>query len=484
MSILESNINLRLDRDYQGKSVHSVPVQETDRNRVNINQTAGRISKTLSFSFLLYSLFELFFPHLSFAIPAFPGAEGYGSETVGGRKGRVIEVVNTDDSGPGSLRQALEVETGPRIVVFRVGGTIPLKRPIAIKGANSFVTVAGQTAPGDGIQLKNFGLLLKDGAHDIVLRHLRIRPGMDGLKGSNGNNIDAMEFYGADTSKRIYNVVVDHVSMQWAVDENTSTWGHVRDVTFQYSIIAEGSTEGHPEGSHSAGFISGLDSKPAKLNTLSIHHSLFAHNMMRNPRIKMSQMDFRNNVVYDWTECGTAYFTDGTRFNFVNNIFLKGPATPNCNTVLGMDGTTKTYLSGNYTPQCPTGCSDNWQIGVSGNRNSLLKSSLATPPVTTDQTAAVLETVLAKAGAVRPVRDEVDQRIVNDVVNKTGNIGIGSDYPTLNSDIAPTDTDHDGMPDSWELEHGLDPNDASDGNADLNQNGYTDLEDYLNELGA
>lgn len=167
-------------------------------------------------------------------LPAFPGAQGFGSETPGGRGGRIVEVVNLDDAGPGSLRQALEVEEGPRIVVFRTGGTVELTRPIVMAGEeDSYVTIAGQTAPGGGIQLKNFGLWIRQGAHDIVVRFLRLRPGAYLPGADNTMDIDGLELYG-DRGTQVYNIVLDHNSFEWGLDENASAWDWVTDVTFQW----------------------------------------------------------------------------------------------------------------------------------------------------------------------------------------------------------------------------------------------------------
>jgi pectate lyase len=419
------------------------------------------------------------------AIPAFPGAEGFGTNTLGGRGGQIIEVTNLNDSGPGSLRQAMEVETGPRIVVFRTGGTINLNRAILVRGADkSYLTIAGQTAPGGGIQLKNFGILIWDGAHDVVIRYLRVRPGTGGVNGTNGSNIDAIELYGPSATKRVYNVVLDHVSMEWAIDENASAWGHITDVTYQYSIFAEGSMEGHPKGPHSAGFIIGADDSLPLQSRVSMHHSLFADNMMRNPRNEMARMDFRNNLIYNWIECATANLTDGANINFVNNHYLKGPFNRSCNDIIGLDSSTKIYLYGNYGPNCPSGCTNDWKIGIYGGTEAAnrVTTPFFTPTVTTDSSSLVKDKVLAKAGAILPTRDAVDARIVQNVINKTGSVGIGSSYPTLSAGLPPKDTDRDGMPDGWELVHGLNPNNASDRNGDFNGNGYTNVEDYLNEL--
>ena len=222
-------------------------------------------------------------PMMSEALPAFPGAEGFGSHTPGGRGGRIIEVTNLKDSGPGSLRHALSIEEGPRIVIFRVSGTINLSHDIWIQEKNSYLTVAGQTAPGDGIQLKNWTINIANGAHDIVIRHLRFRPGGGGVTYDangipNGNIINGLLLYGRP--KPVYNIVIDHSTVMWSVDENGEMWGNVHDITFQWSIFAEGGAGVHPSGEHSMGFLSGGNSVT---QTMSLHHNLFAHNSGRNP---------------------------------------------------------------------------------------------------------------------------------------------------------------------------------------------------------
>ncbi|ETW98278.1 MAG: hypothetical protein ETSY2_43055, partial [Candidatus Entotheonella gemina] len=251
-------------------------------------------------------LFILTVIRVACGLPAFPGAEGYGSDTPGGRGGRVIAVTHLRDAGPGSLRHALEVETGPRIVVFRVGGTIALTRPIRLREPNSWLTVAGQTAPGDGIQVRNYGLMMSDGAHDIVLRYLRLRPGTADPAKIGGAGIDALTLWGNDGS-RVHHVVVDHLSMTWAIDENANHWGWVTDVTYQWSLFAEGATTHHPEGPHSMGLLVGGDAR----NTVSVHHSVFAHNHNRNPLLRGHRADFRNNLVYNWGTGGSAQFAEG-----------------------------------------------------------------------------------------------------------------------------------------------------------------------------
>lgn len=411
----------------------------------------------------------------AYGLPAFPGAEGYGSETPGGRGGRVIAVTHLRDAGPGSLRHALEVETGPRIVVFRVGGTIALSRPIHLREPNSWLTVAGQTAPGDGIQLRNYGLMLSDGAHDIVLRYLRLRPGTADPAKIGGERIDALTLWGNDGS-HIHHVIADHVSMTWAIDENANHWGWVTDVTYQWCLFAEAATTHHPEGAHSMGLLVGGDAR----NTVSVHHSVFAHNHNRNPLLRGHRADFRNNLVYNWGTGGSAQFAENVRVNIVGNHYLPGPDTPDNGIVFWVYSGAQAYLQGNWGPRCPTGCDNETAIGIYRfNPSDRAHTPFTVPPVTTHTTADVKALVLAHAGATRPVRDAVDARIVEEIRQGTGHIGIGSAAAVFRVATSPADTDRDGMPDAWERAHQLNPHDASDRNNDADGDGYTAIDMYL-----
>ena len=432
---------------------------------------AGRI--VLAVFTLLVSLVRL-----AVCLPAFPGAEGFGSETPGGRGGRVIEVTNLNDAGPGSLRQAIAVETGPRIVVFRVGGDILLQSPIILERANSFLTIAGQTAPGDGIALRHYGIQLRGGVHDVVLRYLRIRPGTANPSGIGGHTIDGLGMWGNEGS-HVYNVIVDHVSLTWAVDENADCWEWVTGVTYQWCLFAEGSETGHPNGPHSMGLLMGGDDRI----TVSVHHSLFAHNNDRNPLFGGKVADFRNNVIYNWVTVGTATFRRKAQVNFINNHYLKGPTSPVSDLVVALKGEPRLYLRGNWTPLCPSGCLDDAAIGIYRfSPRHRVFTPFPAPFVSTHPTFRVQDVVLPRAGATFPKRDAVDARIVNEVITRTGRVGIGSGYPELKSGSAPVDSDHDGMPDVWELQRGLNPHDGRDRNHDADGDGYTAVEEYLNGL--
>lgn len=224
-------------------------------------------------------------------LPVFPGAEGFGTGTPAGRGGRLIEVTSLADKGPGMLRSALD-DPDPRIIVFRVAGTVELEDPLFV--SNPFVTVAGQTSPGGGICLKNFGLVIT--THDVLIQHIRVRPGNKGRQNADTN--DAIQVLGphGDVSGA-HHVVIDHVSASWGEDETISTWYGAHDVTISWSIISEALNRSrHRKGTHSAGLLVGDRSY-----NVSMHHNLLAHNDFRNPLISGGGThDFVNNVVYDW----------------------------------------------------------------------------------------------------------------------------------------------------------------------------------------
>ena len=236
---------------------------------------------------LLFFVFSCLF---SFSqIPAFPEAEGFGTSTRGGRGGKVLKVVNLNNDGPGSFREALETQ-GPRIITFAVGGIINLESKLFVD--DPWVTVAGQTALGDGICVRGEGIRVR--THDVVIRHIRFRPGdVDFGLSNQWNDVDAVSISGGDT---IFNVVIDHCSLSWAVDENINMWGEVHDITVQNCIISEALLHSkHPKGAHSMGMLIG-----SKATNISVHHNLFAHNNDRNPHINgVSRVDFRNNVIYN-----------------------------------------------------------------------------------------------------------------------------------------------------------------------------------------
>jgi len=417
-------------------------------------------------------------------LPAFPGAEGFGAYTPGGRGGKVLLVTNLNDSGPGSLRAALEAQ-GPRIVVFRVSGIIDLKRRLEIN--NPFITVAGQSAPGGGICIKRFPMKIE--THDVILRYLRIRPGdeakeeMDGLWVARGRD-----------------VIVDHCSVSWAIDEVLSTNKDCKSVTVQWTMITESLNKSyHGKGEHGYGsLVSSWD------GGLTYHHNVYAHHKSRNPRAGSTAgqpgmtLDFRNNLIYDWgMTCGYNGQGERVRINYVANYLKPGPSTrrPNHGYAFNPGSLfTTLYLADNFFNGYPDRTKDNWlMIRPPGhyNRSALrhirADQPFAAPPVRTDSAQLACRRILAECGASLPVRDAVDARIAEEIRAGTGRIidsqaDVGG-WPEYRSAEPPADSDLDGMPDAWEAAHGLNPNDPSDAAA-LSQNGsgYTHIEEYLNGI--
>ncbi len=270
-------------------------------------------NRTVRFcAFFLFTLLFAVYPSYS-QIPAFPGAEGFGSLTPGGRGGVVYAVTSlSDENSPGTLRHGVSL-TGPRTIVFRVAGDINLEDHIPIE--NPFITIAGQTAPGDGITLRGAGLRVK--THDVVIRGIRIRVGDEG--GATPVSRDAIEI-----SAPANNVIVDHCSFSWAIDENGSTFEPVSDVTFQWCIFSEGLMNSiHPEGPHSMGMLLAKD----QASMFSIHHNLFLHNNARNPQVAdLGTAEIINNLMYDWGTEALA-LERGAKANVLGNVFIHGNNT-------------------------------------------------------------------------------------------------------------------------------------------------------------
>lgn len=424
-------------------------------------------------------------------LPVFPGAEGFGTRTPAGRGGKLIEVTSLADRGPGSLRAALD-DPSPRIVVFRIAGTIELDSELSIN--HPFVTVAGQTAPGDGICVKNAGIVIT--SHDVLIQHLRIRPGNQGNVDADVNDAVAILGPHGDVAGA-HHVVLDHVSASWAEDETISTWYGAHHVTICWSIVSEALNRSrHHKATHSAGLLIGDGSYH-----VSVHHNLLAHNDFRNPLISQGGThDIVANVIYNWGVL-PAEITDADSnsfLNFVGNTFIPGPSTnPGPFEILiNPDyggGRPRIYVDGNIGPHRRTPTDDEWGLvgygfGQEGVAPQTYRSPtrFPGPPITRQSAAEALELVLAAAGATAPTRDPVDRRIVRDVRDVSGSIIDSPDdiggYPNLSGNEPPPDSDHDGMPDSWEREMGLDPNDPADGLLDADGDGYTNVEAYVHHM--
>lgn len=447
-------------------------------------------------------------PQPTTKVLAFPGADGGGKYATGGRGGVVVHVTTLEDTRDpstgqptiGTLRKALQMD-GSRTVVFDVSGTINLTSQLEITGGN--LTVAGQTAPGDGICVAGYPVVVK--ASNVIIRYMRFRMG-------DQNKVEGDALSINDHS----NIIVDHCSFSWSTDECVSCYGNT-DFTLQYCFITESLKESvHAKGAHGYGGIWGG-------TNASFHHNLLAHHQSRNPRFDhdfvntkcAGPIDFVNNVVYNW-QSNSAYGGEGTNrgaggrhVNFVANYYKSGPSTKSSVKTRLLNPTTKCadncgkspggtvepgkfFLTGNYMYGSTEVTADNWKGVVPDESNKLAQCKADTrwteglTALTNEQSAEdAYETVLDKAGCSLH-RDAVDERIVNEVRNGSGKlVNTPSDaggYPTLAAGTAPTDTDRDGMPDVWEDEHGLDKSASADGKLYTLDDNYTNLEVYLNSL--
>ena len=438
---------------------------------------------------------------------AFPGAEGAGQFTKGGRGGAVYKVTSLADSGQGTLRAAVEAQ-GARMVVFDVSGTIALKSPLKI--ANAFITIAGQTAPGDGITLRDQPLIVA--ADDVIIRYLRSRLG-DVSK----TQADAV------TVVKGRNIILDHISASWSTDETLSLSSRFDppengfyDVTVQWSIISESLDRSrHTKGRHGYGTLI----RASHGARISFHHNLWAHHQARMPRPGNYKdftadpdgpvIDFRNNVFFNWggdTEANHAkegpfagigridaraagYNADtqsAIGYNFIANAYKRGPDSRAMLIMCEHDQKARAYLAGNMVDGQVV--NDQWSlVACEPSPDYRLSSPIGVAPVSTDSAHVAYRRVLSAAGASK-ARDAVDKRIVAHVRKGAGRIidsqaDVGG-WPKLRSKKPPRDSDGDGMPDRWEKVHKLDAANASDGAMDPDGDGYTDLENYLNGLVA
>ena len=473
-------------------------------------------------------------------IPAFPGAEGGGMYTAGGRGGKVLVVTNLNDDGPGSFRWACE-QGGARIIVFNVSGIIWLKTPIILRAP--YVTIAGQTAPGDGVCIA--GQSFQVNTHDVIVRHMRFRRGSTNV------------WYREDSfgGNPVGNIMIDHCSCEWGLDENISFYRHMFDmgdgkpsrkeptvnVTIQNTISAKGlDTYNHAFGSTIGG------------ENTTFMRNLWADNTGRNPSIGWGGVfNFVNNVIYNWVHRTADGGEFSTMSNFINNYYKPGPLTPKDSPVgyrivksesrsqklfpYAQYG--RVYAIGNIMEGNERVTKDNWDGGIQtsdkdGKLNpdelALMKSNEPFPMahMTILPSEKTFDYVLENVGATLPTRDIVDERIINEVrtgeayyvkklpkdnpygdhwgmrdrsKNEDGlfkyrrlpkdsyKYGIITDprqmggYPEYKGEPR-VDTDGDGMPDDWEIAAGLNPNDPSDANGDCTGDGYTNIEKYINGI--
>ena len=429
---------------------------------------------------------------------AFPGAEGFGRFAKGGRGGDVYHVTNLEDSGEGSLRDAIKTKKPevPRTVVFDVGGTIRLKKELRIEGVNG-LTLAGQTAPGGGITVRDHGIQFNE-CSDVIVRFMRFRLG-DETKTSE----DVIGF-GPETGT-CRNVILDHVTATWGIDGIMDVYAADR-FTMQWCLFGEALNDStHYKREPHAMLMSFRKIK----GSISIHHNLLFSSRDRHPTLggypppqsdAKSVFDFRNNVIYNWE--GACNLATG-RFNLVANYWRPGPDTKPYDKEMPIQpkaeahDVTTGFLGGNVFESKPEWSADNYaafQWGVRGGKyiGEVTREKFAQPAEVvpeserpaTQSAEAACELVLAKVGASK-VRDEADQRVTAGVKDRThrridSQKEVGG-WPQLESGTAPADSDRDGMPDVWEKEHGLNANDPADGNA-TQKDGYTNLEHYLNSL--
>lgn len=436
---------------------------------------------------------------------AFPGAAGYGKYATGGRGGKISIVSNLNDKGPGSFREAAEAK-GKRMIVFAVSGTIHLESKLSIKGD---ATIAGQTAPGHGICLADNSVSL--GGDNIIVRYLRFRMGdkyqrQAGMVDGSGSD----DAFGGFKRK---NIIIDHCSFSWSTDEVFSIYGG-DSTTVQWNLISEPLNysyhfeTGDKDWEHHGygGIWGGLH--------LSAHHNLFAHCNNRTPRFNGIRhtptefVDYRNNVIYNWGG-NNIYAGEGGDYNIINNYYKYGPntnknvkyriANPGKNETIGFG---KWYVNGNVVDEANDITKNNWLGIVMGNggteqdkKNTIIDKPHDAWPVPTETAQEAYESVLKFVGASYK-RDTLDERIINDVRNRTGKfIDVQGGYahgtayestinawPALKQIDAPIDADKDGMPDDWEKKNGLNPLDASDASKISSHKFYTNIELYINSI--
>lgn len=443
---------------------------------------------------------------------SFPGAEGFGAYATGGRGGAVVEVTNLQDDGTGSLRDALrQYSDQPLTVVFKVAGIIELKSNLRITRSN--LTIAGQTAPGDGICLKGNSVIINGASGikgknngNIIIRYLRSRPGNNSKSGSYGIDIE-----------NVSNVIIDHCSFSWANEECAAVYD-VKNLTLQWCIISEGLHDaGHQKGKRAYGGVWGGQN-------VSFHHNLIANQKSRTIRFNGSRahdtlalVDYRNNVIYNWGSENACYGGEveinggKSLINVINNYYLPGPAT----------SFTPNFVKFNYNDKRAKGIG-NWFISgnvMHNDRKSSINNKHAInlielpseltlnilktesfeidryAKLKTQKAARALASVLKEVGAKLPRRDNVDFRIIKSVnqqlngIKNTERSGIIDSpnevggWPKYNSKYQILDKDHDGMADSWEVKMKLNPRKSSDRNK-KNSKGYTMLELYLNSIGS
>ena len=460
--------------------------------------------------FMLVQIWQQYqLEHIS--LPAFPGAQGFGAWTEGGRFGRIVFVTNLFDTTdvnssnyPGSFRWAVSHTwkidpANPyaerRIIIFRVGGTIKLVDRLIVN--NPYTTIAGQTAPGDGILLRGDEFTIA--THDVIVRGLRVRVGDQGIPTCCRDGINIGTYY---ATTDVYNVIVDHSSISWAVDENFSVWsdpaeGHtVHDITVQWNVISQGLNHsihvdeeavGGVIDPHSMGLLIG-----DRGSKITVHHNLMALNEGRNPRLDgIDETEILNNVIYGWGYAALEFSEVKTRAHVLGNYFIATHSSSASEILIPdlMSSASLIFSSDNIVDDSRYD-SEIMGVRVIAPKSFSLKSSPAFQEsgVSTTSPLMAYRAVLNNVGAVVPKRDQIDKSVIDDVANRIGSIidsqnEVGG-WPVLAMGSYPKDTDGDGIPDDWEIAHGSDPHDKFDAsNYNLRaQSGYTWIEEYINSL--
>ncbi|EKD26366.1 MAG: Pectate lyase [uncultured bacterium] len=438
---------------------------------------------------------------------AFPGAEGFGAKAIGGRGGKVIKVKNLNDTGPGSFREAV-MSTGSRIIVFEVSGIINLISEIFIK--EPYLTIAGETSPG-GILIT--GRQTSINTHNVIIRHMRFRVGSHGIQyGADPEQHDALDLFGNSMPSwfdgpGVSDVIIDHCSFSWGVDETMTADTGAHDFTIQWCIISEGlSYAGHPKGEHSKGLC--LSQKFGGVYKASIHHNYFANNKDRNPLVTgpsdgdlpgVRWVDIRNNVVYNFKDSLSMGVQDNGAGNWIHNYVRRdGPESWSLANELNFwapypDANNLIYVQGNIGARRSSQSDPEWCVGDEWHEYLVTTNYQKTTPyniiggevVTQIMSWKVANDIVNKVGSTVPKRDLIDERLMNEWKNGTGaiplNVKYPDDFPTFQNIAPPQDQDNDGMADSWEQKQGF--NTAIDDSAlDADGNGYTNIEEYLHYL--
>jgi pectate lyase len=457
-------------------------------------------------------------------LAAFPGAEGGGAGSVGGRGGTVCEVTNLNDSGPNSFRDCA-TRSGPRTVVFRVGGTIHLRSQVTI--TYPYITIAGQTAPGGGILFSGTQMppaaMIFVGTHDVTIRYIRIRIGVGPLhSGGPANGVVGISVM----NYNIYNVMIDHVSISWWDNKPFIIYSNygpgIHNVTVSWSMTNEGlAPSATRPGSQSVCGGSGTantDPVNTAFHDDDYHHNFFSDCSHRVLSTTQATMHYVNNIHYNWSYFASGFYGGPSSLDIIGNLYKAGPLTSGAQpyeihlydgagAYPGFTGTPSTYMLGNKGPSQPNSTGDQWAMAAQitsyqgspvGPVPTAWRRGTPLPtqqyPITADDVNNLESIVFPTVGASQRLdcdgnwvfnRDAIDIKLIKEYKAGTGIIpksenDVGG-FPTIDPGAACVDSDHDGIPDAWEIAHGLNPKNPSDG-AKLNPDGYTNLEHFLNGL--